>query len=78
MNVELLTLAAVSEHLKCSPETARSLANQLRLPSSRSNDGNMLVSIGGLIDAVEITMFADDIAEMPTVPSHSTRHGVAS
>jgi len=54
MSVELFTFDALAGHLKCSPETARSLANRLRLPRSRSNDGQTLVNIGMLIDAVEI------------------------
>ena len=37
--------AALAERLTISPEAARALAKQLRLPRSRSNDGKTLVSI---------------------------------
>jgi hypothetical protein len=61
MSVELFTFDALAQHLKCSPDTARSLADRLCLPRSSSSDGQTLVNIGMLIDAVEIAVYADNI-----------------
>ena len=45
MSVETLTYAALGARLKISPEAARSIAKQLRLPRSLSHDGKALVSV---------------------------------
>ena len=45
MPVEMLTYAVLGARLKISPEAARSLAKQLRLPRSLSHDGKTLVSV---------------------------------
>lgn len=45
MSVELLTYASLAEHLKCSPEAARSLTKRLQLPRSRSNDGKAIIAV---------------------------------
>jgi hypothetical protein len=45
MSIEMLTYAALGVRLKVSPEAARALANRLRLPRSRSQDGKVVVSV---------------------------------
>jgi hypothetical protein len=45
MSVEMLTYAALSAHLKISPEAARALAKRHRLPRLLSPDGKALVSV---------------------------------
>ena len=45
MSVEMLTYAALGARLKISPEAARALAKQLRLPRLLSPDGKALVSV---------------------------------
>ena len=44
MAIEMLNYADLAARLKISPEAARALAKRLRLPRSRGNDGNALVS----------------------------------